>query len=512
MFHSLMEALKAPMALDRTGFFVSDVRFFNEFRSQHLDIDDGTHTVLKEWEIVDRAYQGAPDLDRIKSYEEILGEPTLWGPIIADRRVSLGKRCSFYQDYTPRFNHDQMLHILEESLFAFEKLFDEVRPDFVVSFICVTLGEYLGYLFAKARNIPFLNLRPTRIRNFVTYGERIFEPSERIRSRYQICREQGIDEPWKTEAVDYLAELNHGLAKYEGVIPPSRTPHSKKVNLEGGVQKLFRLMKSEYDIHFGRSQSDNHVTSWTKDTFYRRLNNPRRARQMHRKFASLYVKQEDLDNLDYVFFPLHTEPEVTLLVYSPWALNQVEFIRNLSQSIPVGMSLVVKEHPASIGKRPLSYYEKLLQIPNVRLADPSLNSRALVENARLIATIAGSIGLEALLRKKPVITYGRTPYDFLPDTMIRRVGRLDRLGDHVKDLMHQYQCDEDALRCFVSAVMCESAPINLYSNLLSKKDVYTIQQSDGLGESEWDRDIKALGEYTIASFNALQDLGQPQSS
>jgi len=114
-------------------------------------------------------------------------------------------------------------------------------------------------------------------------------------------------------------------------------------------------------------------------------------------------------------------------------------------------------------------------------------------------------------RKKPVITYGRTPYGFLPDTMIRRVGRLDRLGDHVKDLMQYYQCDEDALCCFVSAVMRESAPINLYSNLLSKQGVYTIQQSDGLGESEWDRDIKALGEYTMDSFNALRDLGQPQN-
>jgi len=38
-----------------------------------------------------------------------------------------------------------------------ENLFNDLKPDAVVSFQCVTLGDFLGYLFAKALNIKVLN-------------------------------------------------------------------------------------------------------------------------------------------------------------------------------------------------------------------------------------------------------------------------------------------------------------------------------------------------------------------
>ena len=66
---------------------------------------------------------------------------------------------------------------------------------------------------------------------------------------------------------------------------------------------------------------------------------------------SKYVKNQDLKNINYAFFPLHTEPEVTLLVYSKPYMNQIEAIRLISHNLPIGMKLIVKEHPWNIGKR-----------------------------------------------------------------------------------------------------------------------------------------------------------------
>ena len=83
-----------------------------------------------------------PDLGRLREYEAELGDPTLWGPIIGDRRISLGRLCTLRQDYTPRFSHEQMLGIIEEGLVTLERLFDELQPDAVFSFVCVTFAEY----------------------------------------------------------------------------------------------------------------------------------------------------------------------------------------------------------------------------------------------------------------------------------------------------------------------------------------------------------------------------------
>ena len=124
-----------------------------------------------------------PDLGRLREYEAELGDPTLWGPIIGDRRISLGRLCTLRQDYTPRFSHEQMLGIIEEGLVTLERLFDELQPDAVFSFVCVTFAEYLAYLFARARGIRYLSLRSTRVENFVTFAPTVFEPSEPLIAR-----------------------------------------------------------------------------------------------------------------------------------------------------------------------------------------------------------------------------------------------------------------------------------------------------------------------------------------
>ena len=157
MFYGLMQALQGPASLDGAAFYVAGRRFFEGFSAQQPGIN--AHHVVKEWEIVQRGLARRPDLGRLREYEAELGDPTLWGPIIGDRRISLGRLCTLRQDYTPRFTHEQMLGIIEEGLVTLERLFDELRPDAVFSFVCVTFAEYLAYLIARARGIRYLSLR-----------------------------------------------------------------------------------------------------------------------------------------------------------------------------------------------------------------------------------------------------------------------------------------------------------------------------------------------------------------
>ena len=109
------------------------------------------------------------------------------------------------------------------------------------------------------------------------------------------------------------------------------------------------------------------------------------------------VREADLSGIRYVFFQLHTEPEVSLLVYGRPYVNQIEIVRMLAMSLPVDMVLVVKEHPWMVGKRSLSAYQKMLDIPRVKFAAPALEARTLVKQADLIAVVTGSVALEAAM-------------------------------------------------------------------------------------------------------------------
>ena len=482
MFYDLMQVLRTPLDLQQCGFLVADRSHYRSFQLRHPELESGQIHLLKEWEFVKRAKTGKPDLARLNAYEAALGNPTLWSAIVADRRVINGPLCTVRPDYRLRFDYDGMLRILEEGLIATERLFDVVQPDVVFSFICVTLGEYLAHLVARQRGVRVLNLRPTRIQNYVTLAPSISEPSATIHAAFQQELERLPEDDVVREARAIIESVRGGNTKYEGVIAPSRKPPKvqKKAPLWRRLPKgLVAFAQAEVDYYIRGDKDDNHIIDPFTTLLYARLLNPWQASSVNRRLDASYVRTGDLPSLNYAFFPLHTEPEISLLVHSRCYLNQIEVVRNVAQNLPVGMLVVVKEHPWAVGKRSMGYYRKLLQIPNVRLADPGLSSGPLIEHARLVTTIAGSIGFEAAMRQKPVITFGHTPYEMLPATMVHRVVALEQLGMAVRDLLANYFCDEQVLVSYVAATMRCSTRVNIYSGLLGREGVYVPDRSGG---------------------------------
>ncbi len=513
MFYHIMLAMRKITSLEKIGFYVADSRFFNEFKQKYPEIESNSFFLLKEWDIIQDSKEVKPDLALLAQYEKRIGRPFLWNALVADRRIYFGKKYAYNQDYRPRFGHKQMLSILQVGLRRMEDFFNEVQPNFIVSFQCNTIGDYLSYLFARARNIPILNLRPTRIQNYFYAGESIMEPSEYLREIYEQFLKYGIDTSLKDEAAKYLQHVQKANAMYEGVVLSSNKPpgiaNSKKkpFNLLK-LKSLLDLLIGEYKFRFGEYRDDNHISSYIGHFVGQRIIRPWRARMMERRFRNLYVKSKDLQFLDYAFFPLHTEPEVTLSVYSKPYLNQIEAIRLLSHNLPIGMKLIVKEHPWAIGRRPLSYYLKLMEIPNIKLAHPSLKSRELISNARLITVIAGSICFEASILKKPAIILGQTPYNFLPNSMIRHADNPDRLGNEIRDLLENYEYNEEALLSYTAAVMKSSVKVDFYSRLLGRDGVYreNSQQWYISEDKERQNQIERLAKYLINRLDILSNL------
>lgn len=472
MFHGLATALRARGELQSAGYVIADSQFFDQWSSKNPDFLRDTSAFLKEWEVMGQATNMTPNLDKLKAYEQQLGGPAgLFGAIVADRRILMGPNVTYSQDYRRRFTDEQLFSILLAGCEQVERLFDNFRPTHVVGFICVTFLDYLVYLFARARGIPYFNLRPTRIQDKVVFSSTINDPSPEMVLAYQHFLAGG-DSSIRDLAVQYIEQARTNHAKYEGVIPTSDKP-----SISIGLSKWRRLGEYVSQLrryYSGPARTDNHVPDPLRSLIFHGFINPLRAIRVKQALAAGYVSVESLKKIRYVFFPLHTEPEISLLVYGRPFVNQIELVRMLALSLPADVFLVVKEHPWMVGKRKLSAYQELLNIPKVLLVDPKIQARYLIANADAIAVITGSIALEASIMRKPVLTFGDCPFNVLPDTMLRRVVDVHRLHSTLTNAINGFVHDERALTAFVAAGIWLGKSISLYSVLLGREGVYSV--------------------------------------
>lgn len=123
----------------------------------------------------------------------------------------------------------------------------------------------------------------------------------------------------------------------------------------------------------------------------------------------------------FIFYAIQFEPEGNTSVCVPLQ-NQLSVIQMLSRALPEGYKLYVKEHPMqfSLNKPRMyyylynfgyfknrSFYKELEKLPNVRFIDLDVSSKELNQKALAVATINGTVHLEAtFFGGKPCIVFG----------------------------------------------------------------------------------------------------------
>ncbi len=486
MFVALAEALAKRLGNGRCAFTLADSWSYADWLRRNPSFETQGHYLLKEWHLTG-VRDNDPDYALLERYERELGGPGLFGAIVADRRLIMGADCTYTQDYRRRFSDRELLSILQTATVAVDRMFEAIQPDAVVTFICVTILDYLVYLFARARGVRVLNLRTTRIGNHVHFSSTLNDPSpELLMSMAQVGREDPAILEGARAHIN-LVRTTHG--RYEGVVKASAKP-AQKIKLSGSVLiSSWRLSQTWWRYRCSESFRDNHCPGPLRPIVFKGLINPWRARRADKLLRASYSLSQGLAGRRFAFYPMHTEPEVSLLVYGRPLLNQIEVIRAIALSLPAGMALVVKEHPWMVGKRSIGSYRKLLNIPNVLLAPPESEARYWVKAAAVTVVLTSSVGLEAAILGRPVVTLGHCPFNALPDLMVRRCADLMRLPQTLREMLESHSHDEGALEQYVAAVMQFSVKVNLYSTLLGRSSTFS---SEG---SHFTDDIKRLANY-----------------
>ncbi len=160
------------------------------------------------------------------------------------------------------------------------------------------------------------------------------------------------------------------------------------------------------------------------------------------------------DELDpsrrFVYFPLHVTDDYKILKVIPHCVDQASLAEQVADALPPGYDLVVKEHPMSVGRNSVRLLRRLRARHNVRLVAPRTSTHELIRRSEAVAVISSTVGLEALLYDKPVLTLGQPFYSGYGVTL--DVDSFREIRAKVPAVL-RFEPDPELIRRFLHAAM-----------------------------------------------------------
>lgn len=118
---------------------------------------------------------------------------------------------------------------------------------------------------------------------------------------------------------------------------------------------------------------------------------------------------------DFVYVPLHLQPEMTTSSLGGKFVDQALLIESLSKILPVGWKIYLKENPKqSCYDRDHSFFQRIRALPNVSWVPADTDTNVLSAKAKIVATVSGVAGWEAIKLGTPAIIFGVTWYASMP--------------------------------------------------------------------------------------------------
>ena len=424
-------------------------------------------TLLFDEEIHARYKQETPDPAYIDSLEREYGLPSLWPYLAVDRVVMSNQLVREYPYDRPRYTHEEMLRLLQVYAKALTKFLDEERPDYVFFGPIGSVSAYLLYRMAKKRGIKTFALLMSSTRNRYVLSE-TYDTFTGVNELFHGDRSALMRLPARVAAEAFLKEFRERPLPYFEKSTPAPQPVTRRSQLKflhpTRAAKSFSVIARNIRDYLASEGRDDYSTikPWDaiKDLVRRKARNLIGLRDLYDPFTP--------DDEDFVFFPLHYEPEISLLLQAPTHTDQLALIRHIARSLPVRYKLYVKDHPEMAQYRPRSYYRALKKNPNVKLIDASVSSFAITPKAKLVATITGSTGWEAIMLKKPVISFGHQFYNEL--SAVSYCGCMEDLPALIKERLAAPRHDEEELLAFLTALFEDGAELNLHHLWMDEPD------------------------------------------
>lgn len=208
----------------------------------------------------------------------------------------------------------------------------------------------------------------------------------------------------------------------------------------------------------------------------------RRIRRLAGRFRGRTLKIRSMSERPdkYIVFALHVMPEASILGTNPEVADQFSVLRRMSLNVPLGVHILCKPHP---GDRygvdlEMEFLRSLCSLHNVSLTPEKETIGTFLSDERClaVATINGSVALEAVMADKPCFLFGDGLFS-IADCFLKPNGDKELFEQVQAVLQERYCVDKAAVtaiilsmkRALVKGGRSQKAPgawLDFYASLL----------------------------------------------
>jgi hypothetical protein len=313
---------------------------------------------------------------------------------------------------------------------ALEHLFDRDRPDIALPEVGNETIRIATHLIAISRGIPVLfilhTIFPNPLRVYVDTLHAPIAPIEELRSL----------------SAEERREVESFRRDFTSVATPIRAYRRVPVEL-----RRVKVFAQHVNRKLTEDRDNDYLQPWPL------------LRQNASEWLRARAARPFYDDLDaqrpFVFFPLHVTDDYKIKRIIPHCIDQTSLVEQVADALPQGYDVVLKEHPMSLGRNSIRLLRRLRQRPNVRLVGPYTNTHELIRRSEAVAVIGSTVGLEALLYDKPVLTLGQPYYSGFGVTL--DVDSFAEIKDKVPALL-RFRPDHERITEFLHLCMRHCHP------------------------------------------------------
>jgi len=359
---------------------------------------------------------------------------------------------SFYADrFLNKLSLTERNTFLQKEIAFWSEIFDEYKPITIINEqVAIEISEVM-YIEARKRNIVYTAWMSNPINGYFYW----------IRNPMSLELDSRITEISPTQnsidvAKSYLSNIRLKNERPYYLNPYLNT--SKIRNLLGSINSYLKHRTKESFVRNNSIQYESYSDD-TKLGVIRNINS----------FFYKYDDFEKMKNQEIILYPLHYEPEASLLYLSEFFTNQIALIENISKCLTSNQILVVKEHPAQRGMLLTKKYRDLKKtVSCIYYLPHSVISYDVIKISTLIITLTSHLGWEALILGKPVFIIGKMFYRSYPD--INVFVSFEALREKIKNKDFIYPKEESLIRFIAQIYNCSHRGRPFFD-----KDLYTSE-------------------------------------